>query len=323
MRGVVLALVLVVSGCAARAERSSSASPTAGIPEAARATLAPRAAPTPAASDASSPAATEPVATLIAAGDIASCSSPGTAATAALLDRLDGTIATLGDNAYDGTADIFARCYGPTWGRHLARTRPSPGNHDYVAGSAAAYFDYFGERAGGAGRGYYSYDLGAWHVIALNSNCWAVGGCGAGSEQERWLRADLGRSGARCTVAYWHHPRFSSGQHGGDPSMAALFEALHQAGADVVLAGHDHHYERFGPQDADGRADGATGIRTFVVGTGGRSSYAVGPPVANSEVIGRGVFGVLELTLRADSYDWRFHPVAGATFADAGSGACH
>jgi hypothetical protein len=315
-------VVLLVSACGGLADSAPSATPVPTDTAVARVSLAPRVAAPAAAEQAAVAPIVEPVATLLAAGDIASCSSPGTVATAELLDRLPGTIATLGDNAYDGTRKVFAGCYAPTWGRHLARTRPAPGNHDYVAGSASAYFEYFGVRAGEEPRGYYSYDLGAWHLLALNSNCWAVGGCAAGSEQERWLRDDLGRSGARCTLAYWHHPRFSSGEHGSDASVADLFRALYESGADVVLAGHDHHYERFAPQDPDGRADPAKGIRSFVVGTGGRSSYAVGPPLPGSESIGRGVFGVLELTLRADGYDWRFQAVAGATFTDTGSASC-
>ncbi|MCH7718695.1 MAG: metallophosphoesterase, partial [Chloroflexi bacterium] len=152
---------------------------------------------------------------LVGAGDIASCASSGDEATADLLDGIAGTVVTFGDNAYQsGTESEFADCYEPTWGRHKARTRPAPGNHDYITPGASGYFEYFGAAAGDPSKGYYSYDLGAWHVIAINSNCSQVGGCDAGSPQEQWLRADLAESPTSCTVAYWHHPRFSSSLHG-------------------------------------------------------------------------------------------------------------
>ncbi len=249
-------------------------------------------------------------ATLIAAGDVASCRSPGDEATAALVAKVPGTVAVLGDIVYDrGTAAELARCYSPSWGRFRKRTRPALGNHDYASGSAAPALAYFGLQP----RSYYSYELGAWHAVVLDSNCWAVGGCGAGSPQERWLRADLAAHPARCTLAYWHHPRFSSGLHGGTEAVASLWNALAEAGADVVLAGHDHHYERFAPVD---------GIRSFVVGTGGRSRYPVLRRTAGSEVVDFRTYGVLKLTLRADGYDWRFLPAAGGTFTDAGSESC-
>ena len=264
-------------------------------------------------------------AVLLAAGDIASCQSSGDEATAKVLDGLAGTVATLGDNAYQsGTAKEFVDCYDPTWGRHKARTRPSPGNHDYGTADAAGYFDYFGAAAGDRGKGYYSYDLGTWHVIALNSNCAQVGGCEAGSAQEQWLRADLKAHPARCTLAYWHHPRFSSGTtHGSDPATQALWRALYDHGADVVLAGHEHNYERFAPQNPDGEADPERGIREFVVGTGGRSHYTIVDPIANSEIHNDDTYGVLKLTLRPKGYDWQFVPVEDARFTDSGSARCH
>ena len=263
--------------------------------------------------------------TLLAAGDIGDCSSKGDEATAALLDaRPQGVVATLGDNAYPrGTAREFADCYGPTWGRHRARTRPAPGNHDYETSHASGYFGYFGAAAGEPGRGYYSYDLGSWHVIVLNSNCGGTS-CRPGGVQERWLRADLAASGAACTLAYWHHPRFSSGSgHGSDDAVAPLFAALYEAGADVVLAGHEHHYERFAPLDPSGRVDTARGIRSFVVGTGGRSHYGFGDPITGSEVRDGNTYGVLELTLEPGAYGWQFLPEAGRTFTDSGRGTCH
>src|SRR5262245_2996558 len=222
---------------------------------------------------------------LAAAGDIATCMSDGDEATAQLLDRLDGIVVTLGDHAYEaGTPIEFAACYDPSWGRHKARTRPTPGNHDYLTPGASGYFEYFGAPAGDPRRGYYSYDLGAWRVIALNSNCDEIGGCGAGSPQERWLREELAANPRRCTLAYWHHPRFSSGPHGSDPGYDAFWRALYERGTEIVLVGHDHTYERFAPQRPDGTRDPARGIRQFVVGTGGGSHHGFArPPIANSE----------------------------------------
>lgn len=261
-----------------------------------------------------------PAAVLVGAGDIADCGVDGKEQTAKLLDNIPGTVYTTGDNAYeDGTAADFANCYDPSWGRHKARTRPSPGNHDYHTSGASGYFNYFGENAGPPGRGYYSYNLGAWHIISLNSNI----SMSTTSAQMTWLKADLAANPARCTLAYWHHPRFSSGEHGNDPSTQPLYQALYDAGAEVILTGHDHHYERFAPQTATGVADPARGIRQFVVGTGGRGMYSIGTPEPNSEVRQTGTWGVLQLTLRSDGYDWKFVPVAGKTFTDEGSGTCH
>ncbi len=263
--------------------------------------------------------------TLVGAGDIAACDSPGAAATAALLDAIPGAVFAAGDNAYErGTAAEFADCYARTWGRHKARTRPAPGNHDYTTNGAAAYFAYFGDAAGEAGRGWYSYDLGAWHVVVLNSNCGSVGGCGPSSPQARWLDADLAAYPTRCALAIWHHPRFSSGdEHGNDPAYATFWDMLYERGVDVVINAHDHDYERFAPQTPDGLRNDALGVREFVVGTGGASLRRAGRPIANSEVLRDDAFGVLRLTLRAVGYDWQFVPVAGSTLTDSGSGTCH
>ncbi len=257
----------------------------------------------------------------VGAGDIASCSSTGDEATANLLDNISGTVFTLGDNAYEsGTAAEFSGCYDPSWGRHKARTRPAPGNHDYVTAGAAAYYSYFGSSAGDPAKGYYSYDLGNWHIIALNSNV----ARDAGSAQEQWLRADLAANTKSCTLAYWHHPRFSSGfEHGNDTSVQALWQALYDYNADVILSGHDHDYERFGPQTPTGVADNSRGIREFVVGTGGRSHYSLGTLKANSQVFDGVTFGVLKLTLGNGGYDWEFVHVPGTTFTDLGSAICH
>ena len=258
---------------------------------------------------------------LVGAGDIASCSRHRGEATARLLDKIPGTVFTAGDNAYpSGTLDQYLRCYHPTWGRHQSRTRPSPGNHDYGTPGAAGYFRYFGATAGDSGKGYYSYELGAWHIIVLNSNVTMR----RDSAQERWVRADLAAHPRRCTLAYWHHPRFSSGTtHGSDPRSRAVWRDLYDAGADVVVNGHEHNYERFAPMTPAGAVDTARGIREFVVGTGGESHYPLGAPLAPSEVQDDSTFGVLKLTLYPGSYAWRFIPVAGATFGDSGRGACH
>jgi hypothetical protein len=264
-------------------------------------------------------------AVLVGAGDIARCADlTGAQATAKLLDGIPGTVFAAGDLALsDGTEGQFANCYDPTWGRQKTRTRPVPGNHDYGVKAAAPYFKYFGAAAGLPGKGYYSYDLGPWHVVALNSNCSDIGGCGPGSPEELWLRQDLAAHPAACTVAYWHHPFFSSGKtHGGDPEMKAFWTDLYSAHAEIVINGHDHDYERFAPQDPNGKADPARGIREFVVGTGGNNLRAFSDPAPNSEARFNETFGVLKLTLQAKSYEWQFIPVSG-DFTDKGSGTCH
>ena len=272
----------------------------------------------------SSPPPSDPV--LVGAGDIASCSSSGDEATANLLDNIAGTVFTLGDNAYsNGTATDYTNCYGPSWGRHRSRTRPTPGNHEYNTLNATGYYGYFGSAAGDPAKGYYSYDIGAWHIIVLNSNssCTTIS-CAAGSLQDTWLRADLAAHANVCTLAYWHHPRFNSGsEHGNNTAVANFWNALYQYGADVILNGHEHVYERFAPQTPAAVANSATGIRQFTVGTGGASHYPFGTIQPNSEVRNSTAYGVLKLTLHATSYDWQFVPVAGATFTDSGTGNCH
>ncbi len=255
---------------------------------------------------------------LTGAGDIADCVRDGAGRTASLLDHLDGTIFTVGDNVYmSGTPDEFRRCYEPTWGRHKARTRPSPGNHDYVTPNAAGYFEYFGSAAGPP-NGYYSYDLGAWHIISLNTNVPVDGG----SAQMGWLRADLAANATKCTLAYFHHPLFSSGDNGGSSRQRDLWRVLHNAGVEVIVSAHDHTYERFARQDADGRPDAQRGIRQFIVGTGGTKLYGFPRVERNSEVRGA-AWGVIRFALRADDYSWEFLPVGGQSFSDAGSDTCH
>jgi len=262
---------------------------------------------------------------LVGAGDIADCKDlTGAEATAKLLDQLAGTVMAVGDLAYpDGSKENFA-CYDKTWGRAKSRTRPAPGNHEFHAAGASPYFDYFGATAGDPKTGYYSYELGAWHIIVLNSECKDVGGCEPGSPQERWLRSDLAAHPAACKLAYWHKPLFSSGgAHGNDLTVKPLFQALYDAHADVVVGGHDPDYERFAPQNPDGAADPANGIREFVVGTGGKNHRPFRESKLNSEVRDATAFGVLKLTLKPKSYDWQFIPEAGKIFTDSGTGACH
>ena len=263
------------------------------------------------------PAPSDPV--IAGAGDIAN-SGAGAEATAKLLDSINPTVVyTTGDNAYPkGTLSEFQTYYEPTWGRHKAKTKPSPGNHEHYTGGASGYYDYFGAAAGERGKGYYSYDVGEWHLIALNSST----SMDATSEQVGWLKNDLATHTNPCTLAYFHHPLFSSGDHGNQTQVKPLWDALYSANADVVLNGHDHSYERFAPQDPNGTLDATRGIREFVVGTGGASYYPFDVIKSNSEARSAGAHGVLKLTLRAGSYDWQFVPEAGKTFTDSGSDDC-
>jgi hypothetical protein len=262
---------------------------------------------------------------LIGAGDIADCSDlSGAEATAKLLEANPGTVMALGDLAYpNGTAENF-KCYDQTWGRVKSRTRPAVGNHEFHSKGATYYFEYFGPTAGDPRTGYYSYELGSWHIVVLNSECKEVGGCEAGSAEEKWLREDLAAHPSGCTLAYFHKPRFSSGLiHGDDLEVRPLWQALYDYNAEIVINGHDHDYERFAPQDPGGQADPRRGIREFVVGTGGKSHREFGVAKPNSEVRNNDAYGVLKLTLKAAGYDWQFIPEAGKTFTDAGSGNCH
>ncbi len=259
-----------------------------------------------------------PTEIFVGAGDIGQCTNGGVPdATARLLDSISGTVFALGDNAYpSGTSLDYQSCYNASWGRHKARTRPVAGNHEYDTLAARPYYDYFGTNAGPSGAGFYSYDLGNWHVVALNSNI-AVG---PGSTQAAWLRNDLAASSARCTIAYWHFPLFSSSKHGNIEQMREFWRILYESGADVVLSAHDHVYERFAPQDPDGGADPQRGIREFIAGTGGAPPYTFVDVKPNSEAR-LSTVGVLKLALKAGGYDWNFIPVSGA--GDSGSGSCH
>jgi acid phosphatase type 7 len=284
----------------------------------------PSAAPTALGGSAPSTQPTPSPAVLVGAGDIADCASTGDEATAKLLDGIDGTVFTLGDNAYEnGTASEFRRCYDPTWGRQLDRTRPAPGNHDYGTAGAAGYFGYFGAAAGDPAKGWYAYDAGTWRVYVLNSNCALIGGCDTGSAQERWLRGDLAANPRTCVLAMWHHPRFSSGPHGNDAATEGLWQDLYEAGAELILNGHDHDYERFAPQTPAGRVDPDRGVVEMVVGTGGRSHYDFVTIRANGLVRDNTTYGVLRLVLSDGGWSFDFVPVAGGTFSDSGSRTCH
>jgi hypothetical protein len=267
---------------------------------------------------------------IAAAGDIA-CEPTGVvtpttcqqqATSDLLLSAPLTAVLTLGDEQYvEGRLKSFETMYGPTWGRFLSITHPGPGNHEYQSGGAG-FYQYFGKAAGAPNHSYYSFDVGSWHIISLNSECSFAGGCGAGSPQERWLVADLAAHHNRCTLAFWHEPRFSSGLHGDNTVYDQFWIDLYSAGADVVLSGHDHDYERFGPQNPSGQADPLRGIREFVVGTGGKNLRPFDQIRANSQVRSD-TFGVLELTLHSESYGWRFVPIKGSSFTDAGSATCH
>jgi hypothetical protein len=267
----------------------------------------------------SGPPAVAQDASLVGAADIGTCNGGGSAATAALLDEIPGPVFTAGDNVYQsGTEREFRECYEPHWGRHRARTRPVPGNHDYETPGASAYFAYFGAAAGMPGLGYYAYRIGAWDVYALNSNI----PMDDQSPQYRWLEAELRQRASRCSLAYWHHPVVSEGRYGGSGFMLPVWRLLYRHGVELVLTGHDHNYQRFSPLDGELRRDAVNGIRQFVVGTGGAAKYPLAGPAVNTE--NRAVaWGVLRLGLHATSYEWEFLPVPGETFRDFGRDECH
>src|SRR5437762_1913572 len=262
-------------------------------------------------------------ATLVGAGNIAKSDVTGAPATVALLDSIPGTEFAAGDAAYDnGTLTQYQQCYQPSWGLHKARTQPTPGERDYKTANAAGYFGYFGAAAGDPKQGYYSYDLGTWHIIVLNSGSSSLVPTTATSPQVQWLRADLAAHPARCTLAYWHHPLFDS-KDNPNANIRPLWDVLYAAGVDVVVNAHYGFYERFAPQTPAGVADPAGGIREFVAGTGGALVTPFGTVRPNSQVRNSGTFGVLRLDLGDTSYSWRFVPVAGKTFSDSGTTACH
>ncbi len=269
---------------------------------------------------------------LVGAGDIASCKDlSGAEATAKIIDSTPGEVFAAGDLAYEkGTAEEFKNCYDKTWGRFKNRTHPAPGNHEfYGSKDGSPYFDYWGARAGEREKGYYSFDLGEWHIISLNTNCAApgLGGCGPGSPQDLWLQKDLAEHSKSCIAAFGHHALYSSGvlkSHAIHPELRQLWQDLYKARADIVINGHEHSYERFAPQDPYANRDDKNGIREFVVGTGGRDHDPLGFPIANSEVRNADTFGVLKLSLSPGKYQWEFVPAAAENaFTDSGEGTCH
>ncbi len=267
---------------------------------------------------------------LIGAGDIALCGDPpeykADDRTADMIEQLltehpQAGIFIAGDVVQgEGRAVEYQNCFGPTWGRFIDRIRPVPGNHDYMTDSAGPYYAYFGEAAGPAGLGYYSYDLGDWHIVAINSNCNDIA-CGPNSAQVAWLREDLLNNDKKCTLAYWHHPRFSSGLAGGSGVMNPIWRTAVELGVDVVVSGHDHNYERFAPMNAEGEAD-PQGTRMFVSGTGGALLRVLGTPQPNSEVRYEGTHGVMRFILHPDRYEWSFLPLDDPAAADQGSDPC-
>jgi hypothetical protein len=262
---------------------------------------------------------------LVGAGAIAGCESSNDEATAALVAAVPGTVFTVGDNAFpSGSLQDFEDCYGPSWGAFLDRTRPAVGTHEYQTPGAAGYFDYFGNAAGKPKKGYYAYNLGQWRIYVLNANCSQIGGCSRGSPQERWLRADLKAHPKACIGAYWQLARFSSGRFGDDSRVEAFWKDLYQYGAEFVINGHDHNYQRYAPMDPTGRSDPTGGIREFIVGTGGYGHTRVQPgPIPNREVANDQTYGVLRLMLHKDSYEWQFLATGDASFTDSGAEACH
>lgn len=319
-----LALPLI-AGCSASVETSpADPSPVETMTPAPTATCSPAPTDTPAPTLTPTFTPTPLPFLLIGAGDIAYCGEDalGDEATAAILERYpSAAIFTAGDNVSgEGRGAEYRNCFGPTWGRYIERLRPAPGNHDYMTDGGAPYFENFGAAAGRAGRGWYSYDLGEWHIAALNSNCDAVA-CGYNSAQAAWLRQDLAASDKACTLLYWHHPRYSSGISGNYGPVSPFWRIALEHGAEVVVSGHDHGYERFAPQDGDGNAD-PVGMRQFVVGTGGSELRDFGEIKPNSEVRDNSTHGVILFRLYPGWYEWEFIPVEGGTFADHGEGQC-
>jgi hypothetical protein len=332
--------LFLVSGCAGRAASPTAESPTlnpAASPPAILTLPVPSLTPAPILSFTPTqpptiprtPSPTPKPAILIGAGDIASCGKDylGDDQTALVLARLvkdasEALIFTAGDNVQgDGLAWEYRDCFGPTWGQFKDRIHPVPGNHDYLTDQAGPYFAYFGPAAGKPSLGYTSYDLGEWHIVALNSNCNEIA-CGSDSTQAKWLRADLANSAKRCTLLYWHNPRWSSGLAGGRGAVRAFWSIANEFGAEIVVNGHDHDYERFAPQDAGGKAV-PDGVREFVAGTGGAPARPWGLIQPNSEMRDNSTWGVLKFSLFPGRYEWEFVPVAGGTFNDSGSGDCH
>jgi hypothetical protein len=332
-----LLLMVLVTACASPPQRqktitenTATATQTPVAPTVST-TPSPTHTSTPAPTNTPSPSSTPTAVVLIGAGDIGYCGSElpydGDEKTADLIKSVlsqepNATVFTAGDSVYgSGTLTEIMKCFEPSWGQFKERIRPSPGNHDYMTDQGAPYYAYFGAAAGEAGKGYYSYDLGDWHIVALNSNCDDIA-CGPDSQQVKWLQDDLRKSGKLCSLMYWHHPRFSSGLGGGLGSVSTFWKTAVEMGVEVVVNGNDHNYERFSPLDAVGNAD-PNGTRLFVVGTGGSELRGLGIPQPNSEVRYSGTNGVIMFRLFPGRYEWKFIPVQDISLTDAGTGVCH
>ncbi|VVB99911.1 3',5'-cyclic adenosine monophosphate phosphodiesterase CpdA [uncultured archaeon] len=261
---------------------------------------------------------------VLAAGDFTYCGLSGnTILVSRIPGAVPGRILGLGDYPHGtGLPSEYLDCFAPYWDAFKQRFYPVPGNHDYMTPGAEGYFGYFGPAAGDRNKGYYSFDLGQWHFVALNTNCTDVN-CDAGSAQEKWLRSDLSANSGKCTIAFMHHPAFSTGVHGDENSVSAIWHALYDEGVDVALTGHEHSYERFAPLDANGKADYAKGVRLFIVGTGGATLRKLNGSVYPVEVKNDSSHGMLALRLYSNSYEWEFLPAEGYTFTDRGAGTCH
>jgi len=321
---VTLPLLILLAACAPAPASSPTPAPSATTQPSVTVTRTPQPTSTPTQTAAPTLTPTATPAVLVGAGDIAICGQDGDDQTAALLDEIPGVIFTTGDNVNeDATLYQFETCFEPSWGRHKERIRPAAGNHEYKVDHAADYFTYFGDAAGQIRQGWYSYDVGDWHIIVLNTACLWVDGCGPSSPQVSWLKEDLAAHPNDCTLAYWHDPRWSSGLGGSAHWLDAFWQELYAAGVEVVLSSDDHNYERFAPQDPQGNLDEAYGIRQFVIGTGGASQRPYQKILENSEVFNSGTYGVLKFNLYSDHYEWEFIPVEGGEFTDLGSGVCH
>ena len=289
-------------------------------------TIVPQASPTPI------PGPTLSAGTVIVAGagDIACGADSGggackqSATLNLLLSINPNKVLALGDNQYEaGALSDFQNFFGPSWGRLKTRIRPAVGNHEYLTSGASGYFNYFGASAGDPAKGYYSYNLGAWHLVVLNTECSHAGGCAAGSPQHTWLRNNLSTH-PECTLVYTHHPRWTSDAHAFDSqNMQDMVQLMYDKGVELLLVGHSHFYERFRRNDANQNADPNYGLRQIIVGTGGRNVYGFGTVEPGSEVRNGTTFGVIKLTLRLGGYSWKFVPIAGQTFTDAGTETCH
>lgn len=284
------------------------AAPTVGAPTTAPTVAAPTSAP-----------AIDPI--VLATGDSRSGCTTAASQIATLLDTFSSNVPVLhnGDMVNTGAYSEFTNCFDTTYGRHKAQLKPVPGNHEYMTSGASGYYQYFGSLAGPAGKGYYSFNVGSWHIVNLNSEI----DISASGAQVTWLKNDLAANPTACTLAMWHRPRWSSGEHGNQTDTGAMYQALYNANAEIVLSGHDHDYERFAPQNPSGGLDTARGIRQWILGTGGVAFRSFTTIRTNSQVRNNNTYGALKLTLHPNSYDWQYLPVGGGTLSDSGTTACH